>query len=116
MRAAKRNTTQTFENPANGETAGCAAVAFYGPKSPKTKLHISPALRLISLRFAAAAGALPYSTGAGLTANGPGDSGAAALSSRGLSAPVTRPVSETQPAGAGAVGPLPGPATTWTTR
>ena len=72
-------------------------------------------LRFVSFRFVSprrpAWAPRPYSTGAGLTANGP-SAGAALLSSRGLSAPVTRPVSETQPAGADTVGPRPGPATT----
>ena len=40
---------------------------------------------------------------------------AAAFSSRGFSAPITRSVSEVQPGGAGTVGPLPGPPPTmWT--
>ena len=117
-RAAKRNGRQALEIPPNGEAAGFAAIAFRGQKRSKTLQPVSLPLRFVSLHFAATpgAGARPYSTGAGLTANGPGGGGAAALSSRGLSAPVTRPVSETQPTGAGTVGPLPGPATTWTTR
>ena len=62
-------------------------------------------------------GAPDYSLGAGLTGIGPGGVlAAAAFSRRGFSAPMARPVSETQPAGAGVVGPLPGPGTMCTTR
>ena len=58
-----------------------------------------------------------YSTGAGLTGIGPdGVRPAAALSKRGLSAPMVRSVSDTQPGGASTVGPLPGPGTMCTTR
>ncbi len=115
MRAAKRNRTQAVEIPASGEVAECAVIAFRGQKRSKAKLYVSPRFRFVSPRRPAPARP-PYSTGAGLTANGPGGAGATLLSSRGFSAPVTRPVSENQPAGAGTVGPLPGPATMWTTR
>ncbi len=54
-------------------------------------------------------------SGAGLTGMGPGLTALAAFSSLGVNAPTTRWVSETQPAGASTVGPVPGPAIMCTT-